>query len=196
LAEWGWAVMSGADKRQFGRRESNIRGYILVAGYQPVPCTVRNISDGGALLECKDQIAATRSVRLSVEGTEFNIRSEVVHQGPRGIGIRFISTVEGAALNSYFQSAIVTPVMLADATAPDAAPIAAKVEDRPAPQGNREFRQSVMDKVFDKFNKLSLAEAQAMARDKVMQRMRGAAFGIAMAFAMSNSPILSQISEN
>ena len=188
--------MSGADKRQFGRRESNVRGHILVAGYQPVSCTVKHISDGGALLECKQQIPAARSVRLIVEGTEFNIRSEVVHQGPRGIGIRFISTVEGAALNSHFQSGIVAPVMHADAALPAPVAIAAKIEDRPAPQGNREFRQSVMDKVFDKFSKLSLAEAQALARDRVMQRMRGAAFGFALAVSMSNAPILTKISES
>ena len=79
---------------------------------------------------------------------------------------------------------------------PAPAPIAAKVEERQPAVGNREFRQSVMDTVFDKFSKLSLAEAQAMARDKVMQRMRGAAFGIAMACAMSHSPLLNQISES
>lgn len=189
------AVMGGMEKRQFGRRESNIRGHVLVAGYQPIACTIRNISDGGALLECASQMPASRSIRLVVEGTDFNLRSEICHQGPRGFGIRFVSTAEGAAFNKHVQTTIVAPAA-ANAAVPPPALAAARVETPQQAISNRVLRQNMLQSAFDKIGaKMTLSEAHAQARDRVMMRMKGAAFGARVALAVHNDAVFDRMTD-
>ena len=45
--------MAGAERRQFGRRQTYLRAWISVPGRPKLPCIVQNLSVGGALLEIK-----------------------------------------------------------------------------------------------------------------------------------------------
>ncbi|HMN38666.1 MAG TPA: PilZ domain-containing protein [Hyphomicrobium sp.] len=81
------------DKRQFGRRQTQIRAWIRVAGRPPVPCTVRNLSEGGALLDCDDDVWLPFSFRLVTHDQAIDKVCEIRHQtGPR-IGVQFVEGV-------------------------------------------------------------------------------------------------------
>lgn len=91
------------EKRQFGRRQSNIRGSALVANDQPKLFTIRDLSEGGALLVFDDpQFVPERSVRIQIDGTKMVLLGEVRHQSKTGVGVRFLRPSEGAELNRYF----------------------------------------------------------------------------------------------
>jgi len=92
-----------ADRRQFGRRESNIDGYVAVAGQMPVACRIVNISDGGALLEIDGSVRLPAAFRLVVEDTRFNLMCELRHKSGTRVGVRFAHLAEGIALNRHFQ---------------------------------------------------------------------------------------------
>lgn len=80
-----------AEKRQFGRRHTNTRAWIRVAGRPPVSCTVQNVSEGGALLVCDEEIWLPFSFRLTTEDRQIDRVCEIRHQtGPR-IGVEFVA---------------------------------------------------------------------------------------------------------
>ena len=91
------------ERRQFGRRETNIRGTANVAGRMSRAFTIRNISDGGALLVFDGDFIPPSSFRIEVDGTDFALMCEVRRTGPDGVGISFMRAAEGAALNRHFQ---------------------------------------------------------------------------------------------
>jgi hypothetical protein len=98
-----------ADRREFGRRESNIDGYVALPGQVPVACKIVNISDGGALLAFDAPIRLPAAFRLVVEDTSFNLMCEVRHQTGTRAGVRFARLAEGVALNRHFQRAPAEP---------------------------------------------------------------------------------------
>lgn len=82
-----------SEKRQFGRRATNMRGWIKVAGRPAVPCLVRNLSEGGAMLECDEDIWLPFSFRLTSECRQVDRVCEVRHQyGERRFGVEFVET--------------------------------------------------------------------------------------------------------
>ena len=97
------AALANAENRQFGRRATYIRGTATIPGQLSQCFTIRNISDGGALLTFDEEFTAPRSFRIEITGTEFVLLCEVRHQGPYGVGVSFMRPAEGAALNRHFQ---------------------------------------------------------------------------------------------
>jgi hypothetical protein len=84
-----------SEKRQFGRRQTHMRGWIKVAGRPVIPCIVRNLSEGGALLECEDDIWLPFSFRLTSECRQIDRTCEIRHQsGARRFGVEFVETAE------------------------------------------------------------------------------------------------------
>jgi hypothetical protein len=89
--------MSGADRRQFGRRQTSLRAWISVPGRPRLPCLVRNISLGGAFLEINAPTWLPYVFHLTVESTGFDADCEVRHQSATSIGVRFIERVAAGA---------------------------------------------------------------------------------------------------
>lgn len=83
---------SGTEKRQFGRRRTQLHGVIHVAGRPPLPCVIMNISEHGALLVCEQAIWLPFRFRLVVETERKEYECEVRHQTGNGTGVFFISS--------------------------------------------------------------------------------------------------------
>jgi hypothetical protein len=88
-----------ADRRQFGRRKTNLHGWISVPGRPKLPCTVLDLSVGGALLHLDKPSWLPYNFVLSIEATKFVSWCEVRHSRPDAVGVRFLSAVEAAALD-------------------------------------------------------------------------------------------------
>lgn len=80
-----------AEKRQFGRRPSNMHAWIRVGGRPPQPCKLSNISAGGALVTLIGDTWAPYAFRLTSEDKSIDKVCEIRHQsGPR-IGVEFVA---------------------------------------------------------------------------------------------------------
>lgn len=80
-----------AEKRQFGRRAANLHAWIRVGGRPPQPCTVSNISDGGAMLRLIGDTWVPYAFRLTSEDKSIDKVCEIRHQsGPR-VGVEFVA---------------------------------------------------------------------------------------------------------
>ena len=97
------AALMYQEKRQFGRRETNIRGRAVARGSGGQEFSIRNISDGGALLVFDEPFVAGRTFRIEIDGTDFVLLCEVRHQDKSAVGVSFMRACEGAALNRHFQ---------------------------------------------------------------------------------------------
>ncbi len=78
------------DRRGFGRREVTIHAFAHIAGKRPEPCTVRNLSDGGALLDLAVTLAPLSVFRLVIEAKDIDSLCEVRRQDGTATGVRFI----------------------------------------------------------------------------------------------------------
>lgn len=97
------AGSSLSEKRQFGRRSSNIGCNAVLPGHVLVPCTIINLSDGGALLSFEGDAKPPPTLRLTIDDTSFNLLCEVRHQSGSKVGVRFARLADGIALNRHFQ---------------------------------------------------------------------------------------------
>ena len=80
-----------AEKRQFGRRAANLLAWIRVGGRPPQPCTLSNISEGGALITLTGSTWAPYAFRLTSDDKSIDKVCEIRHQnGPR-IGVEFVA---------------------------------------------------------------------------------------------------------
>jgi PilZ domain len=89
----------GIEKRQFGRRQTSLHAWISVAGRPRLPCVVKDISVGGALIEFEKPSWLPFNFQLTIEATRFTTWCEVRHQGPNNCGVRFMTAIEAAALD-------------------------------------------------------------------------------------------------
>ncbi len=133
----GQVGQSYAERRQFGRRSSNIKGYAVLPGHVLLPCVIVNLSDGGALLSFDGDVKLPASLRLVVDDTSFNLLCEVRHQTGNKVGVRFARLAQGIAFNRHFQRVPTEP-----------ADCEIKMQSlRPAPvtppASNRELRRAV-----------------------------------------------------
>ena len=126
------------DRRQFGRRETNIRGAAIIPGRTSRPFFIRNISDGGALLVFDDGFIPPGAFRIEVDGTEFVLLCEVRRTGADGVGISFKRVSEGAALNRHFQ---LRPL---DSTATSAPSLPRRAQSALPPTSNLEMRTTFL----------------------------------------------------
>lgn len=82
------------EKRQFGRRQTNIRGWIKIAGRPSIPCTIRDLSEGGALIECDDDVWLPYSFRVLTEHAAIDSVCEIRHQNGKKVGVEFVKKIE------------------------------------------------------------------------------------------------------
>ena len=79
-----------AERRQFGRRQTNVHAMIATRGRPPIACVMRDASTGGALLEVVHPEWLPARFRLIVEANNFEADCEVVHRSQTGVGVRFV----------------------------------------------------------------------------------------------------------
>ena len=84
------APYQGAERRQFGRRQTCLHGWVVVEGRQRLPCLVRNVSEGGALLECSAPKLMPYRFSLVIDCKGFQAWCEIRHQADQWIGVRFV----------------------------------------------------------------------------------------------------------
>lgn len=77
------------ERRQFGRRNAHIRGWLKVAGRRPVACVVVNISRSGAFLELPPPSWLPFRFGLVIEPDPEELVCEIRHVRETGIGIKF-----------------------------------------------------------------------------------------------------------
>jgi hypothetical protein len=81
---------SFVERRQFGRRQTNVHGWIVLDGKRRLPCIVRNVSEGGALLELDVPKSLPFWFNLVVECKGFEARCEIRHSNETSLGVRFV----------------------------------------------------------------------------------------------------------
>lgn len=102
--------MGYPERRQFGRRQENTHGWIIIDGRPRCPCTVRNISTGGARLEIDqpswipiDQPSwLPFRFRLIVESRNIDTDCEIKHQHASSVGVMFVERLSDRPLNMTF----------------------------------------------------------------------------------------------
>lgn len=78
------------ERRQFGRRQTCLHGWVIVEGRPRIACLVRNVSEGGALLECNAPKSMPFRFSLLIECKGFQAWCEIRHQTDNWIGVRFV----------------------------------------------------------------------------------------------------------
>ncbi len=77
------------ERRQFGRRETNLHAWIKIPGRPLQPCVVRNMSVGGAMLTCDAPRALPFNFELVIEADKSIYECEARHCSETGIGVMF-----------------------------------------------------------------------------------------------------------
>lgn len=78
------------ERRQFGRRKTCLHGWVVVEGRPKIACLVRNVSEGGALLECEVPKGLPFRFSLVIDCKGFQALCEVRHQTDQWMGVRFV----------------------------------------------------------------------------------------------------------
>jgi hypothetical protein len=87
--------------RQFGRRWSNVHGWIHVDGRPRAACLVRNVSEGGALIEIDPSAGLIPDqFTLVIQPLQIEIGCEIRHQRHGSLGIRFTGADGWQAANA------------------------------------------------------------------------------------------------
>lgn len=81
--------VAGKDQPQFGRRELTQHAWIRVGRQQRLPCTIRDISLKGALLEFDGIAPYANRFRLIVDHKAFDIECDVRHRRSNALGVLF-----------------------------------------------------------------------------------------------------------
>lgn len=76
------------DRRGFGRRRTDIRAQVRI-GYRVIACTIKDLSEGGALLEFDEQIDLPARLWLSWPDSRSEIVCEVRHSRRNTAGVQF-----------------------------------------------------------------------------------------------------------
>jgi hypothetical protein len=78
------------ERRQFGRRNTCLHGWMMLEGRPRIACLVRNVSEGGALLECEVPKVMPYRLGLIIDCKGFEAWCELRHQTERWVGVRFV----------------------------------------------------------------------------------------------------------
>lgn len=105
-----------SERRNFGRRQTLWHAWIMVSGRQRFACAVRNISPGGALLECEVPPWLPVEFRLVVEPYDIDILCDLRHRGKHGVGVQFREPLDNPAVHAS-QRPNITPFTAEDAKA-------------------------------------------------------------------------------
>ena len=79
-----------SERRQFGRRHTQDRGWIALPGRPALPCVIRNISEGGALLVFERTELLPFAFVLTIEGSNKDYGCEIRHHYGDRVGIGFV----------------------------------------------------------------------------------------------------------
>lgn len=112
------AAFSMSERRGFGRRDVSVAAKLSVPGRGMIPCVVRNISEGGALLVLDGEFKLPAVVRLLIDEQGIDTMCEVRRSGPEGIGVRFHTPVPALAMTMPAVAAPVAPAAPPLAQAP------------------------------------------------------------------------------
>jgi hypothetical protein len=82
---------NGAERRRFGRKETNIEAQVLVPGRAGVRCVIRNISQMGALLDFGAPFSWRGNFRLIVDGNRLDAQCQIRRQDGTSYGVEFVS---------------------------------------------------------------------------------------------------------
>lgn len=77
------------DRRGFGRRKTNISAQVRI-GYRVVACTIKDLSEGGALLELAEHIELPQRLWLSWPEQKSEIACDVRHARLNLAGVQFL----------------------------------------------------------------------------------------------------------
>lgn len=78
------------ERRQFGRRKTCLHGWVVVDGRPRRPCLVRNVSEGGALLEFEIPKVMPYRFTLIIDCKGFEAWCETRHTGETWMGVQFV----------------------------------------------------------------------------------------------------------
>lgn len=82
----------GRERRAFGRRRTLLHALVHTRGRPPTPCIVRNVSEGGALLEFpSDPYWLPSYFTLTIDSDGFSAQCEIRHKSQHGAGVFFQS---------------------------------------------------------------------------------------------------------
>ena len=77
------------ESRRFGRRDTNYSGWIRVPGKPRQICVVRNLSLGGALIECASPDLLPFKFELAIEAINTSYLCEIRHSSSSTVGVEF-----------------------------------------------------------------------------------------------------------
>jgi hypothetical protein len=97
-------MTNNADRRAFGRLNSEISATAVVPGRGAVRCTIANFSERGALLVFESQFSATGNFRLLCDEPVIDAICQIRHIGPAGVGVQIVGG-NAAALAVPFRPA-------------------------------------------------------------------------------------------
>jgi hypothetical protein len=83
--------LRGAERRQFGRRNTICHAMACARGRPSSPCVVRDVSLGGAKVELELSASLPNRFRLIVSAWQFEADCEVVHRTDESVGVRFLN---------------------------------------------------------------------------------------------------------
>lgn len=79
------------ERRKARRHEVNFKAKAGLKADRPTPCTVRNVSTLGALLEFSVPTNVPRFFRISIDDPRFAADCEVRHRSGHFVGVMFLS---------------------------------------------------------------------------------------------------------
>lgn len=85
------STASGIERRQFGRKVTNIAAQAIAPGRAGVACTIRNISLGGARLQFSRPFTARGTFRLLADNNKLDVQCVIRHQDETGAGVEFVA---------------------------------------------------------------------------------------------------------
>lgn len=134
-------AVNPADRRQFGRRTTTVHGEALVPGRPRLPCQLRDVSQGGALLEFRDDVWLPYRFQLVVPTLRLVTWCEVRHTRETRVGVMFVGEEPGVqkTIDSLDRRYIIADEWQGSVRArPE------QSEQRPAPNSGKTLRERIM----------------------------------------------------
>lgn len=78
------------EQRQFGRRQTSAHAWVKVRGRPAIACVVKNVSEGGALLEFTAAEMLPYRFRVTIEAEGIDRDCEIRHQTGNRVGVEFV----------------------------------------------------------------------------------------------------------
>jgi PilZ domain len=82
-------VAGFGNKRQFERSFVSVKAFVEILGRPRISCYVRNISEGGALIDIIDHVGLPRTFGLQLETSSVVIECELTHATKNNYGVAF-----------------------------------------------------------------------------------------------------------